>query len=48
MTQEQIIEDLKKLRDFDPEQTKFVVWPLDKLLWIYEQLANNKTRDTVK
>ena len=40
MTPEQIQADLKKLQSFNPEQTKFVVWPLDKLLWIYEQLAN--------
>ena len=43
MTPEQIQADLKKLQSFNPEQTKFVVWPLDKLLWIYEQLANKQT-----
>ncbi len=43
MNQEQIIQDLKKLQAFNSEQTKWVVWPLDKLLWIYEQLAKHKT-----
>lgn len=30
--------DLKKLQTFNPEQTKFVVWPLEKLIWLYEIL----------
>jgi hypothetical protein len=43
MNQDEIEADLRKLQSFDPEQTKWVVWPLDKLLWIYKQLFKTDT-----
>lgn len=42
MNPQEIAEDLKKLKDFNLEQTKWVVWPLDKLLWIYQKLSEGK------
>lgn len=42
MTPEQIIEDLKRLQSYNTGSVRFVVWPLDKLLWIYEQLLKDE------
>jgi hypothetical protein len=44
MTPEQIIEDLKRLQSYKTDTVRFVVWPLDKLLWIYQKLSEGNVK----
>lgn len=46
MNQQELEADLARLESYKTGQTKFVVWDIQKLLWIYKQLLEKNNPPT--